>query len=170
MKAYVVYNEVVMEWKSRAGKRWYERAIEMARLWRGNSNKTKTATDHRQYRHSEDQLRRCTSLKVATSLTLTRVCLCAPISIDPPRRSNSYPATRSSNKIPIQIPNPNLQMRRVVFRGKSVRNDVLMTRFVAEEEAMRRRNQMEAIRKRSIIITTKKKLGPSPLRRTTILA
>ena len=55
---------------------------------------------------------------------------------------------------------------RRVFRGKSLTDDVLMRRFVMEEEAMiqvRRRNQMEVIRKRSAM--RRKKLGPSPLRR-----
>ena len=55
---------------------------------------------------------------------------------------------------------------RKIFRGKSLTDDVLMRRFVVEEEAMmqiRRRNQMEVIRKRSMV--RRKKLGPSPLSR-----
>lgn len=55
---------------------------------------------------------------------------------------------------------------RRVFRGKSLTDDVLMRRFVIDEEAMmqvRRRNQMEVIRRRSAM--RRKKLGPSPLSR-----
>ncbi|XP_022734097.1 uncharacterized protein LOC111287692 [Durio zibethinus] len=117
------------------------------------------------------KLRKCTPLRVATSFT--RVCLCAPISSYneafhanvPPRKSNSYPR---SNPFPMsqeRIPNARLSMEgRRVFRGKSLRDDVLMRRFVVDEEAMmqvRRRNQMEVIRRRSMM--RRKMLGPSPL-------
>lgn len=53
---------------------------------------------------------------------------------------------------------------RKIFRGKSLTDDVLMRRFVIEEEAMtqlKRRNEMEIIRKRNAI--RRRKLGPSPL-------
>ncbi|KAL0432885.1 UNVERIFIED_CONTAM: hypothetical protein Slati_2622800 [Sesamum latifolium] len=55
---------------------------------------------------------------------------------------------------------------RKIFRGKSLTDDVLMRRFVVEEEAMmqvRRRNEMEIIRRRSAV--RKRKIGPSPLSR-----
>lgn len=60
---------------------------------------------------------------------------------------------------------PSVEARKV-FRGKSLKDDVLMKRFVLEEEAMmqiKRRNEMEVIRKRNA--KTRKKLGPSPLSR-----
>lgn len=127
------------------------------------------------------KLRKCTSLKVATSFT--RVCLCAPISSYnevfraelPPRRSNSYPrmgsyskplgttTTSSASIAQARLSTDHPGIRRV-FRGKSLTDDVLMRRFVVEEEAMmqvRRRNQMEVIRRRSVM--RRKRLGPSPL-------
>ena len=55
---------------------------------------------------------------------------------------------------------------RRIFRGKSLKDDVLMKRFVLEEEAMmqiKRRNEMEVIRKRNA--KRRKRLGPSPLSR-----
>ncbi|KAJ0093090.1 hypothetical protein Patl1_26758 [Pistacia atlantica] len=133
------------------------------------------------------KLRKCTSLRVATSFT--RVCLCAPISSYnevfradiPPRRSNSYPRSKAfpGNSYQERITNGNTNNGitgsvvsrlstegRRVFRGKSLTDDVLMRRFVVEEEAMmqvRRRNQMEVIRRRSMM--RRKKLGPSPLSR-----
>lgn len=60
---------------------------------------------------------------------------------------------------------PSMEARRV-FRGKSLKDDVLMKRFVLEEEAMmqiKRRNEMDVIRKRNA--KRRKKLGPSPLSR-----
>ncbi|XP_058004296.1 uncharacterized protein LOC110670119 isoform X1 [Hevea brasiliensis] len=121
------------------------------------------------------KLRKCTSLRVATSFT--RVCLCAPISSYnevfradvPPRRSNSYPRSKSFAASQERIMQSTARLStegRRVFRGKSLTDDVLMRRFVVEEEAMmqvRRRNQMEVIRKRSMM--RRKKLGPSPLSR-----
>ncbi|KAG8369408.1 hypothetical protein BUALT_Bualt14G0008000 [Buddleja alternifolia] len=126
--------------------------------------------------NSTRKLRKCTSLRVATSFT--RVCLCAPISSYteifqadvPPRRSYSYPRSKP-------FPPPSQEIRstpsarmsiegRKIFRGKSLTDDVLMRRFVIEEEAMmqvKRRNQMEIIRRRSAM--RKKKLGLSPLSR-----
>lgn len=189
-------------------KPWYQRAMEVANVWRGISKSTEvasrtttanpstslwkntsksteisTTTSTSSTKCSNKQkLRKCTSLKVATSFT--RVCLCAPISSYnevfraelPPRRSNSYPryskplsntSATSSVQDQIRIPSGRHSTEgRRVFRGKSLTDDVLMRRFVVEEEAMmqvRRRNQMEVIRKRSLM--RRKKLGPSPLSR-----
>ncbi|XVF84294.1 hypothetical protein PTKIN_Ptkin17bG0025500 [Pterospermum kingtungense] len=120
---------------------------------------------------NREKLRKCTSLRVATSFT--RVCLCAPISSYnevfradvPPRRSNTYPRSKQFPMSQERIPSARLSTEgRRVFRGKSLTDDVLMRRFVVEEEAMmqvRRRNQMEVIRRRSIM--RRKMLGPSPL-------
>ncbi|XP_024024651.1 uncharacterized protein LOC21403299 isoform X2 [Morus notabilis] len=183
-------------------KPWYQRAMEMASLWKTISKSTEVppspnnATNNlwktisksteistpnaNSNTRSSQKLRKCTSLKVATSFT--RVCLCAPISsynevfrgdhqINPPRRSNSYPRSRpslssSSTQDNIRIPSArhSTEVRRV-FRGKSLTDDVLMRRFVIEEAMMqvRRRNQMEVIRRRNMM--RRKKLGPSPLRR-----
>ncbi|KNA10234.1 hypothetical protein SOVF_146320 [Spinacia oleracea] len=132
---------------------------------------------------SKQKLRKCTSLKVAT--TFTRVCLCAPISSYnevfsadvPPRRSYTYPRSKPFTPPPPQPPPTAAQDWRIpsarhstegrrVFRGKSLTDDVLMRRFVVEEEAMmqvRRRNEMEIIRRRASL--RRKKLGPSPLSR-----
>ncbi|GAB4859129.1 hypothetical protein Ancab_010599 [Ancistrocladus abbreviatus] len=172
-------------------KPWYQRAIDMATLWKTIFRpsttsttlwKTLNSTEVQNTNSNKEKLRRCTSLKVATSFT--RVCLCAPISSYtevfnaevPPRRSYSYP--RASKPLPTPTPPPLIQeripsarhsmegKRRVIFRGKSLMDDVLMRRFVVEEEAMmqvRRRNQMEIIRKRAAM--RRKKLGPSRLSR-----
>ncbi|KAF3451049.1 hypothetical protein FNV43_RR07138 [Rhamnella rubrinervis] len=195
-------------------KPWYQRAMEMASVWRSiskptevTSRTTATTTSNPSVWKSisksteisttstsstkcsnKEKLRKCTSLKVATSFT--RVCLCAPISSYnevfraelPPRRSNSYPryskplsntSSTSTNSAhqdhhhQIKIPSGRHSTEgRRVFRGKSLTDDVLMRRFVVEEEAMmqvRRRNQMEVIRKRSLM--RRNKLGPSPLSR-----
>ncbi|KAM1037112.1 hypothetical protein COP2_032781 [Malus domestica] len=152
-----------------------------------SSSSSSSSSSNNNIRHA-NKLRKCTSLKVATSFT--RVCLCAPISSYnevfraelPPRRSNSYPRTRSyskplgttSSSTTAQAPQQAMSARRLstdqgirrVFRGKSLTDDVLMRRFVVEEEAMmqvRRRNQMEVIRRRSVM--RRKRLGPSPLSR-----
>ncbi|KAM6586134.1 hypothetical protein CsatB_013136 [Cannabis sativa] len=157
-----------------------------------NSNRQNNTTTT-----NNNKLRKCSSLKVATSLT--RVCLCAPISSYnevfrrvemnnnnnniPPRRSNSYPrsSSSSSNHHIIKHINNNQDhqirvsstsgrhsmegSRRVIFRGKSLSEDVLMRRFVVDEEAsmmkLRRRNQMELIRRGNLM--KRNKLGPSPL-------
>ncbi|KAL2230306.1 UNVERIFIED_CONTAM: hypothetical protein Sindi_1625000 [Sesamum indicum] len=129
--------------------------------------------------NSTRKLRKCTSLRVATSFT--RVCLCAPISSYtevfqadvPPRRSYSYPRSKPLIHTPQELRStPSGRMismsveGRKIFRGKSLTDDVLMRRFVVEEEAMmqvRRRNEMEIIRRRSCV--RRKKLGPSPLSR-----
>ncbi|KAK4742129.1 hypothetical protein SAY87_000130 [Trapa incisa] len=136
------------------------------------------------------KIRKCSSLRAATSFT--RVCLCGTISsynevfraeYVPPRRSYSYPGSKPvpSHALgsihqergaagPATSPRPSIEMcrSRVVFRGKSLKDDVIMRRFVMEEEEamlqVRKRNQMEAIRKRSIV-RRRRKLGPSPLSR-----
>ncbi|KAL5998033.1 hypothetical protein ACLOJK_008967 [Asimina triloba] len=163
-----------------------KRAMEAANLWRQLS-KPAAAAAMPANSASRSKLRKSTSLKVATSFT--RVCLCAPISSYtevfraeiPPRRSYSYPRTKSF----VAPPREKLRLPvakgaaagveggggggRRVFRGKSLTDDVLMRRFVLEEEAMiqvRRRNQMEVIRRRNLM--RKKKLGPSPLSRMTM--
>ncbi|KAL2507221.1 hypothetical protein Fot_30868 [Forsythia ovata] len=172
---------------SQSRKRWYQRAMQMATLWKPfpttnvsiwktNSKTTEilTANSNRQ------KLRKCKSLRLATSFT--RACLCAPISSYTevfqndfqPRRSYSYPRS-SSNPFPAisQERTPSARMSiegRRIFRGKSLTDDVLMRRFVIEEEAMmqvRRRNEMEIIRRRSAL--RRKKLGPSPLSKMVVL-
>ncbi|CAK9161685.1 unnamed protein product [Ilex paraguariensis] len=172
---------------SQTRKPWYQRAVGMATLWRTFSKRaeisTKNATLWRTISESTEvqttnnssrqRLRKCSSLRVATSFT--RVCLCAPISSYtevfqadvPPRRSNSYPRSKPLPTPPERTPSARLSIEgRRIFRGKSLTDDVLMRRFVVEEEAMmqvRRRNQMEVIRRRSAM--RRKKLGPSPLSR-----
>ncbi|RRT84548.1 hypothetical protein B296_00004073 [Ensete ventricosum] len=117
---------------------------------------------------SQQNLRKSTSQKMASSFT--RVCLCAPISSYnevfradvPPRRS--YSCTRSKSAVgPSErtVSTRTSAEGRRVFRGKSLTDDVLMRRFVVEEEAMtqqRRRNQMEFVRKRNAV--RRKKIGP----------
>ena len=173
---------------SRCRKPWYQRAMEVTSLWKSVSKSTDIATTSSSppwktmpkspqvptpSHNNKNKLRKCTSLKVATSFT--RVCLCAPIysynevfrAEVPPRRSNSYPRSKPLQTAQERTPSARLSTEgRRVFRGKSLTDDVLMRRFVIEEEAMmqvRRRNQMEVIRKRSMM--RRKKLGPSPLRR-----
>ncbi|KAL2242385.1 UNVERIFIED_CONTAM: hypothetical protein Sindi_0356500 [Sesamum indicum] len=100
-------------------------------------------------------------------------CLPADVVV-PPRRSYSYPRSRAFTGAPAaavhdQIRTQSARMSvegRKIFRGKSLTDDVLMRRFVVEEEAMmqvRRRNEMEIIRRRSAV--RKRKIGPSPLSR-----
>ncbi|KAL8153579.1 hypothetical protein V2J09_011339 [Rumex salicifolius] len=187
---------------SKSRKPWYKKAIEMATLWKtifkapsrnGSLWKTLNTTEAQSTASNlnRQKLRRCTSLKVATSFT--RVCLCAPISSytevfntdTPPRRSYSYPRssnyskplTTTTNSTTLQgirerVPSARLRLSvegRRVFRGKSLKEDVLMRRFVVEEEAMmqvRRRNEMEIIRKRASL--RRRKLGPSPLSKMVI--
>ncbi|XP_042483266.1 uncharacterized protein LOC122063639 isoform X2 [Macadamia integrifolia] len=182
---------------SQTRKPWYQRAMEAANLWRPPiSSKPPTkmemeisATNSTSTNSSK--LKKCTSLKVATSFT--RVCLCAPISSYteifqadlPPRRSNSYPRPK-----PLAMPPPPQEKfpntarisggggggggegSRRIFRGKSLTDDVVMRRFVVEEKATmkvrRRTNEMEVIRRRSSI--TRRKLGPSPLSRMVMAA
>ncbi|XP_027918110.1 uncharacterized protein LOC114177076 isoform X2 [Vigna unguiculata] len=172
---------------SNSRKPWYQRAMEVTSLWKSisksaeiraaNSTIWKTASMPKSPQvptpsPNKNKLRKCASLKVATSFT--RVCLCAPMysyneilrAEAPPRRSNSYPRSKPLQTAHERSPGARLSTEgRRVFRGKSLTDDVLMRRFVIEEEAMmqiRRRNQMEVIRKRSI---RRKKLGPSPLSR-----
>ncbi|XP_059298934.1 uncharacterized protein LOC132051754 isoform X1 [Lycium ferocissimum] len=177
---------------SQARKAWYQKAMEMASLWRTfpktseipTTNPTlwrsisKSSREISTTNSDRQKLRRCTSLRVATSFT--RVCLCAPISsytevfqaehVVPPRKSNSYYNSRTKPMTISQerIPSGRMSLEgRKIFRGKSLNDDVLMRRFVIEEEAMmqvRRRNQMEVIRRRNSL-RRRKKLGPSPLSR-----
>ncbi|MED6150047.1 hypothetical protein PIB30_068386 [Stylosanthes scabra] len=189
-------------------KPWYQRAMDVTNIWKiipkstniattNNTNSplwksttmpskshqvpTSSTTNNNSY--NKNKLRKCASLKVATSFT--RVCLCAPIysyneafradHVVAPRRSYSYP--RSSSSKPLHSVRDRISHSaristdggRRVFRGKSLTDDVLMRRFVIEEEAMmqvRRRNQMEVIRRRSML--RRKKLGPSPLSRMVV--
>lgn len=144
-----------------------------ATLWKTISSSKSTAVTTSNA--NKQKLRKCTSLRVASSFT--RVCLCAPISSYtevfqselPPRRSFSYPRSKAFPSPPersiIAAARPSMEARKV-FRGKSLKDDVLMKRFVLEEEAMmqiKRRNEMEVIRKRNA--KRRKKLGPSPLSR-----
>lgn len=140
-------------------------------IWKAISRSTSDYSSHKQQPQQQQKLRKCTSLKVASSLT--RVCLCAPISSYtevfqadvPPRRSNSYPRSKPLPTHHERTPSGRISMEgRKIFRGKSLTDDVLMRRFVIEEEAMtqlKRRNEMEIIRKRNAI--RRRKLGPSPL-------
>ncbi|XP_020232804.1 uncharacterized protein LOC109813092 isoform X2 [Cajanus cajan] len=174
---------------SNTRKPWYQRAKEVTNLWKSVSKSTEIHTSNSTFwrttssmpkspqvptpSHNKTKLRKCASLKVATSFT--RVCLCAPIysyneilrAEVPPRRSNSYPRSKPLQTTHERTPSARLSTEgRRVFRGKSLTDDVLMRRFVIEEEAMmqiRRRNQMEVIRRRSV--NRRKKLGPSPLSR-----
>ncbi|XP_012572554.1 uncharacterized protein [Cicer arietinum] len=172
---------------SNTRKPWYQRAMEVTNLWKIISKSTEISTSNSTIwktipkspqvptpsNNNKTKLRKCTSLKVATSFT--RVCLCAPIysyneilrNEVPPRRSNSYPRSKPLQTSHERIPSARISTEgRRVFRGKSLTDDVLMRRFVIEEEAMmqiRRRNQMEVIRKRSMM--RRKRLGPSPLSR-----
>lgn len=139
-------------------------------LWKTISRSTEIPSTN----SNRAKLRKCSSVRVAT--TFTRVCLCAPISSYnevfraevPPRRSNSYPRSKPFPAMHERMPSarPSMEGRRVIFRGKSLTDDVLMRRFVLEEEAMmqtKKRNQMEVIRRRTML--RRKKLGPSPLSR-----
>ncbi|KAJ6952655.1 hypothetical protein NC653_041711 [Populus alba x Populus x berolinensis] len=142
-------------------------------LWKTISRSTEIPTTN----PNRAKLRKCSSVRVAT--TFTRVCLCAPISSYnevfradvPPRRSNSYPRSKPFPAVQERVPSarPSMEGRRVIFRGKSLTDDVLMRRFVLEEEAMmqtKRRNQMEVIWRRTML--RRKKLGPSPLSRMVV--
>ncbi|KAH7663881.1 RmlC-like jelly roll fold-containing protein [Dioscorea alata] len=176
-------------------KPWYQRAMEVANLWKPTTTTTTTKSNGMMEggefnMNSKPKLKKCTSLRVATSFT--RVCLCAPISSYnevfraemPPRRSYTYPRSKpfvpplmeqraqSGNTTTTSVHHHHhgrsttLVESRRVFRGKSLTDDVLMRRFVVEEEAMnqlKRRNQMEFVRRRNSI--KRKKLGPSPLSR-----
>ncbi|KQJ83361.1 uncharacterized protein LOC100825179 [Brachypodium distachyon] len=103
-----------------------------------------------------------------------------------PRRSYSYPRASSasasasgcnSNNSPLVAPPPRAEpqrektaagaarLQRPVFRGKSLTDDILMRRFVVDEGATRRRNEMDVIRRRHAAAAKRRRLGPSPLRR-----
>ncbi|CAI9776373.1 unnamed protein product [Fraxinus pennsylvanica] len=172
---------------SHSRKPWYQRAMEMAKLWKSNPKSTKIPTTNGLFwktvskateisspnSKKSQKMRKCTSLRVATSFT--RVCLCAPISsyIDvfqdevPSRRSYSYSPSKpllASSQERITSARMSIEGRKI-FRGKSLTDDVLMKRLVIEEGVMqvRRRNEMEIIKRRSVM--RRKKLGPSPLSR-----
>ncbi|CAN6570824.1 unnamed protein product [Malus baccata var. baccata] len=155
-------------------KPWYQRAIEMGSLWRSISNNSKStqvpaaasstllktivnvksasSSSSNNIRHA-NKLRKCTSLKVATSFTRL-----------PPRRSNSYPRTRPYSK-PLGTATMSARQLstdqgiRRVFRGNSLTDDEAMMQ-------VRRRTQMEVIRRRSVM--RRKRLGPSPLCRMAV--
>ncbi|RRT54140.1 hypothetical protein BHE74_00037419 [Ensete ventricosum] len=149
--------------------------MEVIILWKSVVKPTAAKSEGITANSNKSRLRKCTSLKAAASLT--RVCLCAPISSYNevlqaevlPRRSYSY-----SRSKPLAAP-PERSVTSIrtsgegrrVFRGKSLTDDMMMRRFVVEEEAMmqlKRRNQMEFIRKRSIM-RRRRQIGPSPLSR-----
>nr|XP_043635022.1 uncharacterized protein LOC122606124 [Erigeron canadensis] len=147
-------------------KPWYQRALDMATLWKitnpkstnipspnqtlkkthSSSSSSSKFTTTRNNTPNREKLRKSTSLKVATSFT--RVCLCVPISSYtevfqqadvPPRRSNTYPRSKPfPNCTQERHPTtPRMSIEgRRIFRGKSLTDDVLMRRFVVEEEAM----------------------------------
>lgn len=163
-------------------KPWYQRAIDVPTLWNLLSKpakvpKTKpTLWNNASATNSKTQeLRKSTSLRVATSLT--SICPCVPISSHnhifhqpkvPPRRSYSFPRTKTFGSARQErFPSARISIDgRRIFRGNSLADDVSMRRFVMEEEAMmqvRRRNQMEIIRKR--VVMRRKNIGPSPLGR-----
>ncbi|XP_042026620.1 uncharacterized protein LOC121773769 isoform X2 [Salvia splendens] len=175
---------------SHTRKPWYQRAIEMATLWKPFPKPPKNPTKDHDFlwksisktnditttsTNATKRLRKCKSLRVATSFT--RVCLCAPISsytevfqVDvPPRRSYSYPRSKPPGSSPPEMTrSARMSVEgRKIFRGKSLNDDVLMRRFVVEEEEammkVRKRNEMEIIRRRSCL--RRKKIGPSPLSR-----
>ncbi|XP_020881635.1 uncharacterized protein LOC9312587 isoform X2 [Arabidopsis lyrata subsp. lyrata] len=180
-------------------KPWYQRAMAVARFatnWRTipksssqqpenlrpsrNPSVNNKSSNQSQIHH---QLRKCSSLKLAAN-SFTRVCLCAPIgpyddvfrNYVPPRRSSSYPPSKplpmvTETAVAVAAARMSVDSGRRIFRGKSLRENALMRRFVvAEEEAMmenRKRDQMEIVRKRNQM-RRKKKLGPSPLSRMVI--
>ncbi|KAF7017147.1 unnamed protein product [Triticum aestivum] len=141
------------------------------------------------------RLRKSSSLNVAASFTRVCLCAPISSYNEPslyfqpgdvaPRRSYSYPRASSSsasgcganaNANPLVAPPPGAEphrgasgggeaARRPVFRGKSLTDDHLMRRFVVDEGATRRRNQMEVIRRRHATAAKRRRLGPSPLRR-----
>ncbi|XP_019174401.1 PREDICTED: uncharacterized protein LOC109169941 [Ipomoea nil] len=184
-----------------ARKAWYQRAMEMALLCKTIASKPSEIPTTRNtttiwkpadqiISNNKHKVKKCTILSVTTSLT--RVCLCVPISsytyVPPVLQADIVSSSTSTNrtstssiylraKPPPPTPHQTLLLGgraatialegRRVFRGKSLRDDVLMRRFVIEEEAMwqvRRRNAMEVIRRRNGI-RSRTQLGPSPLSR-----
>ncbi|KAL8201759.1 hypothetical protein R6Q57_010907 [Mikania cordata] len=176
-------------------KPWYQRAMEIASLWKTTSPKSpeipstngpnspnlilkntlSTSTKFTTTRNNtpnRQKLRKSTSLKVATSFT--RVCLCVPISSYTevfqtevaPRRSNTYPRSKPfPNCLQDRPPRLSTGGRRI-FRGKSLTDDVLMRRFMIEEEAMmQERRRNEMEVIRKRNAKRRRKLGPSPLSR-----
>ncbi|KAJ8484203.1 hypothetical protein OPV22_016688 [Ensete ventricosum] len=158
-------------------KPWYGRVMEVIILWKTMTKSSAAKLNGVPADSNKQKLRKCSSLKVASSFT--RACLCAPISSYnevfraevPPRRSYSCPRSKSSAAAPpperrfVSSTRTSAEGRRV-FRGKSLTDDMLMRRFVVEEEAMmqlRRRNQMEFMRRRNAM--RRRQIGPSPLSR-----
>ncbi|CAD5179705.1 unnamed protein product [Musa acuminata subsp. malaccensis] len=159
---------------------WYGRVMEVIILWKTVTRSSAAKPNGVPADANKQKLRKCSSLKVASSFT--RACLCAPISSYnevfraevPPRRSYSGPRSKSSSSAAAAPPperrfvsstRTSVEGRRV-FRGKSLTDDMLMRRFVVEEEAMmqlRRRNQMEFMRRRNAM--RRRQVGPSPLSR-----
>ncbi|XP_047318428.1 uncharacterized protein LOC124921770 [Impatiens glandulifera] len=120
---------------SHSRKRWYQRAMDVATRWKtinpkpteipraatnitmwksstisrssssSSSDLTNATVNNNNNVNSRQKMRRCTSLKLASSFT--RVCLCAPIASSytdvfqmeyvPPRRSYSYPRSKPPN-------------------------------------------------------------------------
>ncbi|CAL9764571.1 unnamed protein product [Musa acuminata subsp. burmannicoides] len=160
---------------------WYGRVMEVIILWKTVTRSSAAKPNGVPAVANKQKLRKCSSLKVASSFT--RACLCAPISSYnevfraevPPRRSYSCPRSKSSSSAAAAAPPPERRFvsstrtsaeGRRVFRGKSLTDDMLMRRFVVEEEAMmqlRRRNQMEFMRRRNAM--RRRQVGPSPLSR-----
>ncbi|XP_057778090.1 uncharacterized protein LOC130996835 [Salvia miltiorrhiza] len=163
---------------SHTRRRWYQRAIEASTLWKALSKpidelipiKNITLWKTRDITTSSRKLRKCASTRAAAS-SLSHVCLCAPISdvfqasvVAPRRPSVSYARSRSvSSEMRAPATARMSGEGRRIFRGKSLTDDVLMRRFVVDEEATRRRNEMEMIRKRSGMRI--RRIGPSPLSR-----
>ncbi|CAN6707260.1 unnamed protein product [Malus baccata var. baccata] len=117
--------------------------------------KSASSSSSNNIRHANKR-RKCTSLKVATSFTRVAEL--------PPRRSNSYPRTRPYSK-PLGTATMSARQLstdqgiRRVFRGNSLTDDEAMMQ-------VRRRTQMEVIRRRSVM--RRKRLGPSPLCRMAV--
>ncbi|URD88900.1 RWP-RK domain [Musa troglodytarum] len=170
---FMMHGDVLIDGCSLSRKPWYGRVMEAKILWKHVTGPPAAKSSGIPAKASKQSLRKSTSHKVASSFT--RVCLCAPISSYnevfraevPPRRS--YSCTRSKSVVASSeraVSTRTSAEGRRVFRGKSLTDDVLMRRFVVEEEAMtqqRRRNQMEFVRKRNAV--RRKKIGPSPLSR-----
>lgn len=100
-------------------------------LWKTISRSTVVTTSNS---NKLQKLRKCTSLRVATSFT--RVCLCAPISsytevfqADIPRRSNSYPRSKQFSIPQERTPSGRISVEgRRVFRRKSFANEKICCR------------------------------------------
>ncbi|KAL8487294.1 hypothetical protein ACS0TY_023829 [Phlomoides rotata] len=162
---------------------WYERAIEVSRLWKALQKPAEIPIKNVTLWKTNDTRRKrgkSSSTRVGVASSFTHVCLCAPISsyanvfqndVVSPRRSRSYRRSTSlstGRQQEMAAPPVSRQLGRKIFRGKSLTDDLLMRRFVIEEATMqvRRRNEMEIIRRRSGIRNNK--IGPSLLSRMTM--